>query len=76
MTLFEYVTNISNSNLKYTREFEKIAQEIKSSALTGNKSIYILGGISEPVKNALRKQGFTIEYKDETGQRFGYIITW
>lgn len=41
MTLFEYVTNISNSNLKYTREFEKIAQEIKSSALTGNKSIYI-----------------------------------
>lgn len=77
MNLFEEVTAISNSRLAQTKyEFDKIAQEIKFSALTGDRSVYILGSISEPVKDELRQQGFTVEYKSETGQRFGYIIKW
>ena len=77
MNLFEEVKAISNSSLAMTKhEFDNIASEIKLTALTGSRSVYILGSISEHVKDELRQQGFIVEYKSETGQRYGYIIKW
>lgn len=77
MNLFEEVKAISNSSLAMTKhEFDNIASEIKLTALTGSRSVYILGSISEHVKDELRQQGFIVEYRSETGQRYGYIIKW
>lgn len=55
MNLFEEVKAISNSSLVMTKhEFDNIASEIKLTALTGSRSVYILGSISEHVKDELR----------------------
>lgn len=54
MNLFEEVIAISNSSLSRTKyEFDNIASKIKLTALTGSRSVYILGSISKPVKEGL-----------------------
>lgn len=77
MNLYEEVTAISNSSLaKQKFEFDNIAQEIKSSALIGNRYVLVVGDITKSVRDELFKQGFTIETEYIAGKIYGYTIRW
>lgn len=60
----------------YSVELENIKSKITLSAMQGNNTCVITGNISCEVENYLKEQGFSIEYYQEYGQRFGYIIKW
>lgn len=60
----------------YSAELENVKSKISLSAMRGDNTCVIAGNISSEVKNYLKEQGFSIEYFQEYGQRFGYTISW
>lgn len=79
MSNFYYETKKMSNQAKersYSEELESVKFKITLSAMQGNNTCVITGNISYEVENYLKEQGFSIEYYQEYGQRFGYKISW
>lgn len=67
------LTGTAKSSLS---ELKKVQEKITSAASIGLSSCIIVGHISNDVLTSLRDGGFTLEPFSESGQRFGYKISW
>ena len=76
--LVDELRELTNNSKQYQEEYEDIVEKLKDVAAGGLNEMKVMGGISNAVKDRLRKEGLTITHKcyldyDLTGYD---IIKW
>ena len=77
--LVDELRELTNNSKQYQEEYEGIVRKLKEVALSGLDKMKVMGGISNAVKDRLRKEGLTITHKCnlEYGQPISYdLIQW
>ena len=54
---------LTNNSKQYQKEYEDIVRKLKEVALCGLNEMKVFNGISNAVKDRLRKEGLTITHK-------------
>ena len=77
--LVDELRELTNNSKQYQEEYEEIVRKLREIAAGGLNEMKVMGGISNAVKDRLRKEGLTITYKCnlDYGQPIGYdLIQW
>ena len=77
--LRDELRELTNNSKQYQEEYEKIVRKLRDVATSGLNEMKIMGGISNAVKDRLRKEGLTVTHKCEFVycQPMGYdLIKW
>ena len=77
--LVDELRELTNNSKQYQKEYEDIVEKLKDVAAGGLNEMKVMGGISNAVKDRLRKEGLTITHKCdlEYGQPISYdLIQW
>ena len=77
--LVDELRELTNNSKQYQEEYEGIVRKLREIALGGLNEMKVIGGISNAVKDRLRKEGLTVIHKYESafGQPISYdIIKW
>ena len=61
--LVDELRELTNNSKQYQEEYEGIVRKLKEIASDGLNEMKIFNGISNPVKDRLRKEGLTITHK-------------
>ena len=61
--LVDELRELTNNSKQYQKEYEDIVEKLKDVALSGLDEMKVMGGISNAVKDRLRKEGLTITHK-------------
>ena len=61
--LVDELRELTNNSKQYQEEYEEIVRKLREIALSGLDKMKVMGGISNAVKDRLRKEGLTITYK-------------
>ena len=61
--LVDELRELTNNSKQYQKEYEDIVRKLKEIALGGLNEMKVLNGISNPVKDRLRKEGLTVTHK-------------
>ena len=61
--LVDQLRELTNNSKQYQKEYEDIVRKLREIALGGLNEMKVMGGISNAVKDRLRKEGLTITYK-------------
>ena len=61
--LVDELRELTNNSKQYQEEYEEIVRKLREIALSGLDKMKVFNGISNPVKNRLRKEGLTITHK-------------
>ena len=63
--LVDELRELTNNSKQYQEEYEEIVRKLREVALCGLNEMKVMNGISNGVKNRLRKEGLTITHKCE-----------
>ena len=77
--LVDELRELTNNSKQYQEEYEGIVRKLREVALCGLNEMKVIGGISNAVKDRLRKEGLTVTHKCELRycQPMGYdLIEW
>ena len=77
--LVDELRELTNNSKQYQEEYEEIVEKLKEIAAGGLNEMKVMGGISNAVKDRLRKEGLTVTHKCEFVycQPMGYdLIKW
>ena len=77
--LVDELREFTNNSKQYQEEYEEIVRKLKDIALCGLNEMKVFNGISNAVKDRLRKEGLTVTHKCEFVycQPMGYdLIKW
>ena len=77
--LVDELRELTNNSKQYQEEYEEIVKKLKEIASDGLNEMKIFNGISNAVKDRLRKEGLTVTHKCELtfNQPMGYdLIEW
>ena len=77
--LVDELRELTNNSKQYQKEYEDIVEKLKDVAAGGLNEMKVMGGISNAVKDRLRKEGLTVTHKCELtfNQPMGYdLIEW
>ena len=61
--LVDELRELTNNSKQYQKEYEDIVEKWKDVAAGGLNEMKVMGGISNAVKDRLRKEGLTITHK-------------
>ena len=61
--LVDELRELTSNSKQYQEEYEEIVRKLKETALSGLDKMKVMGGISNAVKDRLRKEGLTITHK-------------
>ena len=61
--LVDELRELTNNSKQYQEEYEGIVKKLKDIALCGLNEMKVFNGISNAVKDRLRKEGLTITHK-------------
>ena len=61
--LVDELRELTNNSKQYQEEYEEIVRKLKDIALCGLNVMKVFNGISNAVKDRLRKEGLTITHK-------------
>ena len=61
--LVDELRELTNNSKQYQKEYEEIVKKLKDIALCGLNEMKVFNGISNAVKDRLRKEGLTITHK-------------
>ena len=61
--LVDELRELTNNSKQYQKEYEDIVEKLKDVAAGGLNEMKVMGGISNAVKDRLRKEGLTITHK-------------
>ena len=61
--LVDELRELTNNSKQYQEEYEEIVKKLKDIALCGLNEMKVFNGISNAVKDRLRKEGLTITHK-------------
>ena len=77
--LVDELRELTSNSKQYQEEYEGIVKKLREIAAGGLNEMKLMGGISNAVKDRLRKEGLTITHKCdlEYGQPISYdLIQW
>ena len=77
--LVDELRELTNNSKQYQEEYEEIVEKLREIAAGGLNEMKVMGGISNAVKDRLRKEGLTVTHKSELryGQPIRYdLIEW
>ena len=77
--LVDELRELTNNSKQYQEEYEGIVRKLREVALCGLNEMKVMDGISNAVKDRLRKEGLTVTHKCELayGQPMSYdLIEW
>ena len=77
--LVDELRELTNNSKQYQKEYEDIVKKLREVALDGLNEMKIMGGISNAVKDRLKREGLSVTHKTELihGQPMGYdLISW
>ena len=77
--LVDELRELTNNSKQYQEEYEKIVRKLKEIAAGGLNEMKVFNGISNAVKDRLKREGLTITHKCELryNQPMSYdIIEW
>ena len=63
--LVDELRELTNNSKQYQKEYEDIVKKLREVALDGLNEMKVMGGISNAVKDRLRKEGLTVTHKRE-----------
>ena len=61
--LVDELRELTNNSKQYQEEYEEIVRKLREIASSGLNEMKVFNGISNAVKDRLRKEGLTITYK-------------
>ena len=61
--LVDKLRELTSNSKQYQEEYEEIVRKLKDIALCGLNEMKVFNGISNAVKDRLRKEGLTITHK-------------
>ena len=61
--LVDELRELTNNSKQYQEEYEEIVRKLREIAAGGLNEMKVMGGISNAVKDRLRKEGLTITHK-------------
>ena len=61
--LVDELRELTSNSKQYQEEYEEIVKKLKDIALCGLNEMKVFNGISNAVKDRLRKEGLTITHK-------------
>ena len=61
--LVDELRELTNNSKQYQKEYEEIVRKLREIAAGGLNKMKVMGGISNAVKDRLRKEGLTITHK-------------
>ena len=61
--LVDELRELTNNSKQYQKEYEEIVEKLRDIALCGLNEMKVFNGISNAVKDRLRKEGLTITHK-------------
>ena len=77
--LVDELRELTSNSKQYQEEYEKIVKKLREVALGGLNEMKVMGGISNAVKDRLKREGLSITHKCEVafGQPISFdIIQW
>ena len=77
--LVDELRELTNNSKQYQEEYEEIVRKLKEIAAGGLNEMKLMGGISNAVKDRLKREGLTVTHKCELayGQSISYdLISW
>ena len=77
--LVDELRELTNNSKQYQEEYEEIVRKLKEIASGGLNEMKLMGGISNAVKDRLKREGLSITHKCELryNQPISYdIIEW
>ena len=77
--LVDELRELTNNSKQYQEEYEEIVRKLREVAAGGLNEMKVFNGISNAVKDRLRKEGLSVTHKTELihGQPMGYdLIEW
>ena len=77
--LVDELRELTNNSKQYQEEYEGIVRKLREVALGGLNEMKVMGGISNAVKDRLKREGLSVTHKTELihGQPMGYdLISW
>ena len=77
--LVDELRELTNNSKQYQKEYEDIVRKLREIALCGLNEMKVMGGISNAVKDRLKREGLSITHKCELayGQPICYdLIEW
>ena len=77
--LVDELRELTNNSKQYQEEYEGIVRKLKEIAAGGLNEMKVMGGISNAVKDRLKREGLSITHKCELayGQPISYdLIEW
>ena len=77
--LVDELRELTNNYKYYQEEYEEIVRKLKEIASGGLNEMKLMGGISNAVKDRLKREGLSITHKTEVayGQPISYdLIQW
>ena len=63
--LVDELRELTNNSKQYQKEYEEIVKKLRDIALCGLNEMKVFNGISNAVKDKLRKEGLTVTHKRE-----------
>ena len=61
--LVDELRELTNNSKQYQKEYEDIVRKLRKAARSGLNEMKVFNGISNAVKDRLRKEGLTITHK-------------
>ena len=77
--LVDELRELTNNSKQYQKEYEEIVKKLKEIAAGGLNEMKLMGGISNAVKDRLKREGLSVTHKTELihGQPISYdLIEW
>ena len=77
--LVDELRELTNNSKQYQEEYEEIVRKLKEVAANGLNEMKVMGGISNAVKDRLKREGLTVTHKCELthGKSISYdLIEW
>ena len=77
--LVDELRELTNNSKQYQKEYEDIVRKLREIALGGLNEMKVMGGISNAVKDRLKREGLSVTHKTELihGQPISYdLIEW
>ena len=63
--LVDELRELTNNSKQYQEEYEGIVRKLREVALSGLNEMKVFNGISNAVKDRVRKEGLTVTHKRE-----------
>ena len=72
--LVDELRELTNNSKQYQKEYEDIVKKLREVALDGLNEMKVMGGISNAVKDRLKREGLSITHK--CGLAYGQPISY